>query len=284
MQLNLTHMKKSKGAVMLPFLFPEVGMHCTLEQISPPKIQSGKYFLLCPYFLSQCTSGLAVSPDLPDDIKVGSMLAPRDDEPWFEVHGHCWGPGHPRSKGLWVLSRKDLEDVFLPCELQITKPGFSLAWITLSDSGAAGIRQDTSGPQIPDMISSHLSLCLSQGFLLRDEPFSLQSLLTHLALDEGFDLIITTGGTGVAPRDITADVTASLVHKRLPGFEQAMMSASLTVTPHAMISRAVVGILGSSLIINLPGSPRGVRENLAPLLPALGHTLDKIHGDPTDCG
>ncbi len=269
---------------MLPFLLPEDGMRCTLEQISPLKAESGRYFLLSPSFLPQYASGFAVSPDLPDDIRVGSRLAPQGDEPWFEVHGHCWGPGHPRPRGLWIVTRKDLEDILLPCELQIIKPGFSLAWITLSDSGAAGIRQDTSGPQIPEMISSHLSLCLSQGFLLRDEAVSLQSLLTHLALDEGFDLIITTGGTGVAPRDVTADVTASLVHKRLPGFEQAMMSASLAVTPHAMISRAVVGILGSSLIINLPGSPKGVRENLGPLLPALGHTLDKIHGDPTDCG
>jgi molybdenum cofactor synthesis domain-containing protein len=97
-------------------------------------------------------------------------------------------------------------------------------------------------------------------------------------------LIVTTGGTGVAPRDITPEVTAGLVHKRLPGFEQAMMQASLAATPRAAISRAVAGILGSSLIINLPGSPKGVRENLAPLLPALDHTLDKIHGDPADCG
>ncbi len=259
-------------------------MHCTLEQISPLKIQAGEYLLLCPYFLPHCATDLAVSPDLPDNISVGSRLAPPDDEPWLEVHGHCWGPGQPRPKGLWVLTRKDLEDIFLPCELQITKSGFSLAWITLSDSGTAGTRQDTSGPQIPEMISSHLPLCLSQGFMLRDEALSLQSLITHLALDERFDLIITTGGTGVAPRDVTADVTASLIHKRLPGFEQAMMSASLAVTPHAIISRAVAGILGSSLIINLPGSPKGVRENLAPLLPALNHTLDKIHGDPTDCG
>jgi molybdopterin biosynthesis enzyme MoaB len=75
-----------------------------------------------------------------------------------------------------------------------------------------------------------------------------------------------------------------LITKHLPGFEQAMMGASLAVTPHAVISRAMAGILGSSLIINLPGSPKGVRENLSPVLPALRHTLDKMHGDPTDCG
>jgi molybdenum cofactor synthesis domain-containing protein len=171
----------------------------------------------------------------------------------------------------------------LPRLLHMIVSGFSLAWITLSDSGVQGKRKDGSGPQIPELVSKYLPLSLSQGFLLADDVSSIQSLLTHLALSEKFDLIITTGGTGVAPRDVTADVTASLVQKRLPGFEQAMMHASLTVTPHAIISRAVAGILGTSLIINLPGSPKGVRENLAPLLPALHHTLDKIHGDPTDC-
>jgi molybdenum cofactor synthesis domain-containing protein len=171
----------------------------------------------------------------------------------------------------------------LPRLLHVAVSGFSLAWITLSDSGVQGKRKDSSGPQIPELVSNYLPLSLSQGFLLADDVSSIQSLLTHLALTEKFDLIITTGGTGVAPRDVTADVTAALVQKRLPGFEQAMMDASLTVTPHAIISRAVAGILGTSLIINLPGSPKGVRENLAPLLPALHHTLDKIHGDPTDC-
>ena len=183
-----------------------------------------------------------------------------------------------------AAAQRALDNELLPCRLEIAKSGVSLAWITLSDSGVQGQRKDTSGPQIPEMISEHLSLCLCQGFLLPDEASSIQSLLTHLALTERFDVIVTTGGTGVAPRDVTADVTAALVHKRLPGFEQAMMSASLAVTPRAAISRAVAGILGTSLIINLPGSPKGVRENLAPLLPALGHTLDKIHGDSTECG
>lgn len=259
-------------------------MHCTLERLTLPVAQPGSTLVLTSQPLSGFESGLVLGSDFPANIPVGSRLAPPGHRAWLQVLGFFWAPGGNRVPGFWLGVEKVLENSVLPCKVEIAKTGFSLAWVTLSDSGAAGKREDTSGPQIPEMISLYLPLCLTQGFLLGDEASSLRSLLTHLALQEGFDLIITTGGTGVAPRDITAEITDSLVTKRLPGFEQAMMGASLAVTPHAMISRAVVGILGTSLIINLPGSPKGVRENLNPVLPALRHTLDKIHGDPTDCG
>ncbi|WP_051564079.1 MogA/MoaB family molybdenum cofactor biosynthesis protein [Desulfovermiculus halophilus] len=259
-------------------------MHCTINEFSASAVHAGSLLLLSSQHQPGIDPGHIFSPELPDSIPVGAIMSPPGREAWFQVHGHCWMPGHPGTDGLWVRAKRDVSATELPRRLQIVKSGVSLAWVTLSDSGAAGKRNDSSGPRIPEMISKHLPLCLSRGFILRDDAGSLQSLLTHLALCEGFDLIVTTGGTGVAPRDITPEVTAGLVHKRLPGFEQAMMQASLAATPRAAISRAVAGILGSSLIINLPGSPKGVRENLAPLLPALDHTLDKIHGDPADCG
>lgn len=259
-------------------------MLCTLDHLSSTAVDSGSTLLLSSQPLPYLETGYVLCPDLPSRIPVGTCLSPPGDQTWMQVQGHCWVPGQPRTEGVWVQVHKPFQGTSLPCTLEVGKSGFSLAWLTLSDSGAEGTRKDTSGPQIPEMVSEHLPLALSQGFLLRDEAASICSLLTHLALTEGFDLIITTGGTGVAPRDVTADVTAALLHKRLPGFEQAMMNASLAATPHAAISRAVAGILDTSLIINLPGSPKGVRENLAPLLPALGHTLDKIHGDPADCG
>ncbi len=259
-------------------------MLCTLDHLSSTAVDAGSTLLLSSQHLPSVETGYVLSPDLPSRIPVGTWLSPPSDQAWMQVQGHCWVPGQPRTEGVWVHVHKSFQRTSLPCTLKADKSGFSLAWLTLSDSGAAGTRKDTSGPQIPEMISEYLPLALSQGFLLRDEAASIRALLTHLALTEGFDLIITTGGTGVAPRDVTADVTAALLHKRLPGFEQAMMSASLSATPHAVISRAVAGILDTTLIINLPGSPKGVRENLAPLLPALRHTLDKIHGDPADCG
>ena len=97
------------------------------------------------------------------------------------------------------------------------------------------------------------------------------------------DLILTTGGTGVSPRDLTPDATLKVIDKEIPGMAEAMRHQSMLITPHAMISRAVAGIRGQCLIINLPGSPKGAKENLAVILPALKHAIEKIKGDDADC-
>ena len=162
--------------------------------------------------------------------------------------------------------------------------GWTLAWITLSDKGAMGQRHDESGPLMARQIREALPLCHEQGFLIPDDAHRLRALVTDLALTHGYDLLLTSGGTGVGPRDITPETLLPLFEKRLPGFEQAMMQASLAVTPRAAISRAVAGTLGTSLIISLPGSRKAVAENLAAVVPALAHTLEKLHGDPVDCG
>jgi len=96
-------------------------------------------------------------------------------------------------------------------------------------------------------------------------------------------LIVTTGGTGVSPTDITPEAMLKVIKYQIPGMAEAMRAASLTKTPHAMLSRAIVGVRGNSLIINLPGSPEGAKENLTVILPALNHGLDKISGDMSDC-
>lgn len=168
--------------------------------------------------------------------------------------------------------------------LEVCKNGRSLAWITLSDKGSQGLREDLSGPAIAEIIGADLPLCHSQGFLLPDEPGPLRALLTELALGLEYDLICTTGGTGLSPRDIAPQVTAALLDLPLPGFSQAMLAASLAKTPRAALSRAVAGVLGRSIVINLPGSRKAVLENLAAVLPALPHALDKLHGDSADCG
>ena len=159
-----------------------------------------------------------------------------------------------------------------------------MACITLSDKGSLGLREDTSGPAMAEMVADVLPLCHSQGFILPDEPSELRALLTELALGQPYDLILTSGGTGISPRDISPQVTQALLDYELPGFAAAMLAASLAVTPRAVISRATAGVLGQSLIINLPGSLKAVRENLAAVLPALAHALDKLHGDTADCG
>jgi len=98
------------------------------------------------------------------------------------------------------------------------------------------------------------------------------------------DLILTTGGTGVSPRDVTPDATREVIEREIPGMGEAMRRHSAAITPHAMISRALAGIRGRTLIINLPGSPKGARENLGVLLPALAHAIEKIKGDERECG
>jgi len=184
----------------------------------------------------------------------------------------------------WIVRRE--EGHALPGESLCARArgGFSLAWITLSDKGSRGERVDASGPAIRDAVMGSMDVSLARGMIIPDEPDVLKAALVDCCLFQGFDLVFTTGGTGVGPRDITPEATLPLLDKRLPGFERAMTKISLEKTPHAMISRAVAGTMGSSLVVNLPGSPKAVRENLHAILPALKHAVEKLQGDQRDCG
>jgi molybdopterin adenylyltransferase len=156
------------------------------------------------------------------------------------------------------------------------------AILTLSDKGAAGLRQDESGAVLREMITA-LGAEIVFAELLPDEQDAIARKLAQWADSGSIDLILTTGGTGVAPRDVTPEATKAVIEREVPGMAEAMRQESLKKTPRAMISRAVAGIRGRTLIVNLPGSPRGARENLAVLLPALPHAIEKIKGDPSDC-
>ena len=120
--------------------------------------------------------------------------------------------------------------------------------------------------------------------MVPDEHEAIKKALIKGADEMGLDLIITTGGTGVSPRDVTPDATREVIEREIPGFAEAMRMAGLKKTPHAMISRAMCGVRGQTLIINLPGSPKAVREGLEVILPAISHTIAKIQGDPEECG
>jgi molybdenum cofactor synthesis domain-containing protein len=155
--------------------------------------------------------------------------------------------------------------------------------ITISDRGSRGEREDKSGPEIMMMLRD-IGLDIVETKIIPDEKDKIIEALIDYADIKGIDLIITTGGTGVSPRDVTPDATLEVIDKEVPGMAEAMRRASAVKTPHAMISRAVVGIRGNSLIVNLPGSPKAVRENLAVILPALKHAVEKIRGDDAECG
>jgi molybdenum cofactor synthesis domain-containing protein len=119
--------------------------------------------------------------------------------------------------------------------------------------------------------------------IVPDDIEAISKVLISWADENGADLILTTGGTGLSPRDVTPEATMGVIQRLVPGMAEAMRLTSLQKTPHAMISRAVAGVRGRTLIINLPGSPKGAVENLEAVLPALEHAIAKIQGDPSEC-
>lgn len=157
------------------------------------------------------------------------------------------------------------------------------AILTISDRGFRGEREDKSGPAVQKILDT---AGFSAAYLevLPDDQRLIEEQLRYLADQSRFDLVVTTGGTGVSPEDLTPDATLAVIDRQVPGMAEVMRAASLAKTPHAMLSRAVAGIRGGTLIINLPGSVKGARENLEVVLPALQHALEKIQGDPSECG
>lgn len=154
--------------------------------------------------------------------------------------------------------------------------------ITISDKGSRGEREDLSGQEIITLLKD-IGVVIAQYKVIPDEKEEIRKALIDYADNKNLALIVTTGGTGVSPRDVTPDATLEVIDKEVPGMAEAMRREGAALTPHAMISRAVVGIRRNSLIVNLPGSPRAVRENLTVLLPALTHAIEKIRGDNSEC-
>lgn len=154
--------------------------------------------------------------------------------------------------------------------------------ITVSDKGSQGKRDDLSGPAIAEMLAG-AAIEIKHTIIIPDETDKIKEAIIDFADVKNMDLIVTNGGTGVSPRDLTPDATLEVIDKQIPGMAEAMRQKSMQLTPHAMISRAVAGIRGKSLIINLPGSPKGAKENLAVVLPALKHAIEKIKGDDSEC-
>lgn len=159
---------------------------------------------------------------------------------------------------------------------------FKTGVLTVSDKGYAGLRIDESGKAVSALLeSSGFRVFFRQ--TVPDRVDSIIQVLTSWADEEKLSLIVTTGGTGLSPRDVTPQATEAVIDYAVPGISEAMRARSLSVTPHAILSRAVAGVRGTCLIVNLPGSTRGALENLEVVLPALAHGLAKLAGDTADC-
>ena len=154
--------------------------------------------------------------------------------------------------------------------------------ITVSDRCYRGEREDLSGPALAEYLTQQ-GFSLLPPVLVPDEQPRIEAALLA-ACEAGAALVLTTGGTGFAPRDVTPEATLAVVEKQVPGIPEAMRAASMKITPRAMLSRAAAGIRGRTLILNLPGSPRAALENLEPVLPALLHGLKMLRAEgPQDC-
>jgi len=152
--------------------------------------------------------------------------------------------------------------------------------LTVSDAGFRGERVDESGPAIRKIVTERLKAEVVDYAIVPDEREMIEETLIEWADERGIDLILTTGGTGFAPRDVTPEATSAIIEREVPGLGEAMRAQGLEVTPHAMLSRAAAGIRGKSLIINLPGSPKAVVESLNTILPALPHGLEILKEEP----
>jgi molybdopterin adenylyltransferase len=156
--------------------------------------------------------------------------------------------------------------------------------LTISDRCSRGETEDTAGPAVAATMRERLRANIYRLAVLPDEQEQISQMLKHYSDGHSIDVLLTVGGTGFSPRDVTPEATRAVVKRLTPGLDEAMRSASLRRTPHAMLSRAVSGIRGSTLIINLPGSRRAALQNLEVILPALQHAIDNLRGDTTDCG
>lgn len=160
---------------------------------------------------------------------------------------------------------------------------FKIAILTISDKGAAGLREDLSGPAIREMLAG-LDAEFVAADIIPDERVLIAERLIHYADKVCCDLVLTTGGTGFSPRDVTPEATLEVIDRQAPGIPEAMRAKGLAKTPMAMISRAAAGIRGRTLIVNLPGSVKAVKENLEVILPVLPHAMEILRGEGGECG
>jgi len=253
---------RRKGLELAPGAF---GENIVSGGLDPVELEVGRRFLAGPQAVLQVTQlGKECHERCEIFYKAGDCIMPR-----FGVFARVCRGGTLRP-GDTLSTDPELDQV-------------RYAVVTLSDRGAAGKREDTSGDLVCELLAGALSGKLVHRTILRDERPALERALVRLCDEELCDLIVTTGGTGLSPRDVTPEATAAVADRQIPGMAEAMRAAGLAHTPRAMLSRGICAMRGSSIIVNLSGSPKAVREQLEVLLPALPHAVQTASGIPQDC-
>jgi len=166
---------------------------------------------------------------------------------------------------------------------QVGRSLFQAVVLTISDRCSRGEAEDIAGPSVVTLLGESGCFHIYREKIIPDERDVIEENLRHYCDGHGIDLVVTVGGTGFSPRDVTPEATRAVVERLAPGLDEAMRAASSAKTPFAVVSRGVSGIRGTALIVNLPGSPKAATENLSAILPALPHALGKLRGDTTDC-
>lgn len=244
-----------------------------------PAVQFGRIL----HFTSERSHQCYMHAEVIASLRVGALLCDTNGKALLLVIGKHMHYTED-TLGQYTLTCKVLDTIEEgTSKYTVQYKGYSIAWVTLSDSGSVGKRTDESGPLIGSILQNTFEVSVERGFLIPDDPTRLEHILLDLALFQRFNCILTTGGTGVAPRDTTPEVMEKILHRSLYGFELAMMQASMQYVSTAILSRARAGIIAETILINLPGSPKAVQQNLTPILPALQHAMDKLCGDPSDC-
>jgi molybdenum cofactor synthesis domain-containing protein len=198
----------------------------------------------------------------------------------FKTTGDCV---MPREGIFGEVLKGGIIKVGFPVQI-LPKQGFSLGLVTLSDRASMGVYPDETGPALEKLIKEKLPIAYVRREILPDDVKRLEMVLMDFCDTQKLDLIVTNGSTGVSPRDIAPEAILNTITRRLPGYEEAMRSKSREKTINAIISRAVCGVRGGTLIISVPGSPKAAVENLEAVIGAVRHTIEKIQGDESSCG
>jgi molybdopterin adenylyltransferase len=194
--------------------------------------------------------------------------------------GDCIMP----SEGVFLIARTSGElEAGAPITSEPDLDRARYAVVTVSDRSSAGEREDGGGPAIDETVTASMDALRVDYRIVPDEREIIGQTLTELCDEQLIDVVFTTGGTGLAPRDVTPEATADVIDREVPGMAEAIRAVGMAKTPHAMLSRGICGQRGRTLVINLSGSPRAVREQLGAILPALPHALEVVSGTPLDC-